>query len=206
MVNNRADKRRRQTASPSALLALADEFAAADDASDVVAEPEKKKRVPKNQSDRRQTASPSAINALLADFMNEGSSSSSGSSDTKQSPEAVSQAQESGSPQLTASQQTSSNLKGILSARKRPNKKSITKKTVIFGSPDGAEFNFGSPANSMTPMTQQDAKRWFPLDQDTSMNRSDESEQKEEDANTSVNSSILSQWERNGVEDSPAQA
>jgi hypothetical protein len=55
-------------------------------------------------------------------------------------------------------------------------------------------------------MTQQDAKRWFPLDQDTSMNRSDESEEKEEDANTSVNSSILSQWERNGVEDSPAQA
>ncbi|KAL4157837.1 hypothetical protein PRNP1_003619 [Phytophthora ramorum] len=80
-------------------------------------------------------------------------------------------------------------LKGILSARKkRMNTGGVIQttpnKSVNFGPSQGAEFNHGSPPTSMTPMCARDASRLYPLDPP---------EEEPEDAETSLNSSILSE-------------
>ncbi|KAG7389531.1 hypothetical protein PHYPSEUDO_010176 [Phytophthora pseudosyringae] len=80
-------------------------------------------------------------------------------------------------------------LKGILSARKgRRNAGAVVQttpnKTVNFGPSQGAEFNHGSPSTSMTPMPAKDASRLFPLERVSS-------EEEPDDAETSLNSSIL---------------
>ncbi|RLN94013.1 hypothetical protein BBJ28_00009561 [Nothophytophthora sp. Chile5] len=82
-------------------------------------------------------------------------------------------------------------LKGILSARK--GKKVATRgiqitpnKSVNFGPSQGAEFNHGSPSTSMTPMCAKEALRLFPLDPPASSE-----EEEPDDAETSLNSSIL---------------
>ncbi|KAK1945504.1 hypothetical protein P3T76_002552 [Phytophthora citrophthora] len=80
-------------------------------------------------------------------------------------------------------------LKGILSARKAQRNVGDTiqttpNKTVNFGPSQGAEFNHGSPSTSMTPMPAKDASRLFPLERVSS-------EEEPDDAETSLNSSIL---------------
>ncbi|ETN08203.1 hypothetical protein PPTG_12046 [Phytophthora nicotianae INRA-310] len=76
-------------------------------------------------------------------------------------------------------------LKGILSARKeRRNAETTPTKSVNFGPSQGAEFNHGSPSTSMTPMPAKDASRLFPLERVSS-------EEEPDDAETSLNSSIL---------------
>ncbi|KAG2788528.1 hypothetical protein JG687_00008196 [Phytophthora cactorum] len=76
-------------------------------------------------------------------------------------------------------------LKGILSARKeRRNAETTPTKSVNFGPSQGAEFNHGSPSTSMTPMPARDASRLFPLERVSS-------EEEPDDAETSLNSSIL---------------
>lgn len=81
-------------------------------------------------------------------------------------------------------------LKGILSARKvrrntRDPVQTTPNKSVNFGPSQGAEFNYGSPSTSMTPMLAKDASRLFPLEPRMS------SEEEPDDAETSLNSSIL---------------
>ncbi|OWZ20880.1 hypothetical protein PHMEG_0004647 [Phytophthora megakarya] len=80
-------------------------------------------------------------------------------------------------------------LKGILSARKGPRSardaaQTTPNKSVNFGPSQSAEFNHGSPSTSMTPMLAKDASRLFPLDHHSS-------EEEPDDAETSLNSSIL---------------
>ncbi|KAL3669034.1 hypothetical protein V7S43_006319 [Phytophthora oleae] len=80
-------------------------------------------------------------------------------------------------------------LKGILSARKARRNvgnaiQTTPNKTVNFGPSQGAEFNHGSPSTSMTPMPAKDASRLFPLERVSS-------EEEPDDAETSLNSSIL---------------
>uniref|UniRef100_A0AAV1TME2 Spc7 kinetochore protein domain-containing protein n=1 Tax=Peronospora matthiolae TaxID=2874970 RepID=A0AAV1TME2_9STRA len=82
-------------------------------------------------------------------------------------------------------------LKGILSARKmRRNShdavQTTPNKSVNFGPSQGAEFNYGSPSTSMTPMLAKDASRLFPLEP-----RVSSEEEPDDDAETSLNSSIL---------------
>lgn len=81
-------------------------------------------------------------------------------------------------------------LKGILSARKAPKDtessvQTTPNKTVNFGPSQGAEFNHGSPSTSMTPMCAKDAVRLYPSEPRAS------SEEEPDDAETSLNSSIL---------------
>ncbi|CAI5731124.1 unnamed protein product [Hyaloperonospora brassicae] len=81
-------------------------------------------------------------------------------------------------------------LKGILSARKvrrtaRDPVQTTPNKSVNFGPSQGAEFNYGSPSTSMTPMLAKDASRLFPLEPRVS------SDEEPDDAETSLNSSIL---------------
>ncbi|TDH66807.1 hypothetical protein CCR75_003338 [Bremia lactucae] len=88
----------------------------------------------------------------------------------------------------TEEHRISTPLKGILSARKdrRTSEGAIQttpNKSVNFGPSQGAEFNHGSPSTSMTPMPANDASRLFPLER--------ASEGELDDAETSLNSSIL---------------
>jgi hypothetical protein len=82
-------------------------------------------------------------------------------------------------------------LKGILSARKARQDaaegavQTTPSKSVNFGPSQGAEFNHGSPSTSMTPMLAKVASRLFPLEPPVS------SEEEPDDAETSLNSSIL---------------
>ncbi|EGZ16937.1 hypothetical protein PHYSODRAFT_499426 [Phytophthora sojae] len=78
-------------------------------------------------------------------------------------------------------------LKGILSARKgkRNAMQTTPTKTVNFGPSQGAEFNHGSPSTSMTPMLAKDASKRYPSELPPS------SEEEPDDAETSLNSSIL---------------
>ncbi|GMF44263.1 unnamed protein product [Phytophthora fragariaefolia] len=81
-------------------------------------------------------------------------------------------------------------LKGILSARKGKRNpggavQTTPSKTVNFGPSQGAEFNHGSPSTSMTPMPAKDATRLYPSEPQAS------SEEEPDDAETSLNSSIL---------------
>ncbi|KAH9127676.1 hypothetical protein AeMF1_002062 [Aphanomyces euteiches] len=71
-------------------------------------------------------------------------------------------------------------LKSCLSARK-VHKSTTPTKTVVFGSPRGAEFRINDPSTSMTPMCDREAKQMFPLDKHDS----------DEDEVTSENTSIL---------------
>ncbi|GMF64500.1 unnamed protein product [Phytophthora lilii] len=91
-------------------------------------------------------------------------------------------------------------LKGILSARKGKRTaggavQTTPNKSVNFGPSQGAEFNHGSPSTSMTPMPAKDASRLFPSEQPAS------SEEEVDDAETSLNSSILDEADSLDEED-----
>ncbi|TMW63077.1 hypothetical protein Poli38472_005695 [Pythium oligandrum] len=90
------------------------------------------------------------------------------------------------SPPATANHKTP--LKSCLSARKakRGSLDTTPSKSVNFGPPQGAEFNFGSPSTSMTPLPPRDAKAMFPLEEKKSEDTSEG-----EDEETSHNSSLL---------------
>ena len=95
--------------------------------------------------------------------------------------------------------------KSCLSAQRSNRKK---RAGVIFGSPQAAEFNFRSPPNKMTPLTREKAKEYFPMTAEgplpfPSLDRieEDDSPDASEDAETSMNSSILEQWENSYVDD-----
>jgi hypothetical protein len=88
-------------------------------------------------------------------------------------------------------------LKSCLSSKKRrksisrtPASPSATKK-VGFGSSSAAEFNRGSPSNKLTPMPSRAAKELYPLEEDEIKSK----QQKDDDENTAMNTSILEDWE-----------
>ena len=83
-----------------------------------------------------------------------------------------------------------SNLKSCLKSRAKIEKSS--RKSVIFGSPNVAEFNSTSPTNKMTPMTRNEAKKLFSMNGKTK----EEEEEKLVDDLTEENSRILDQWDR----------
>ena len=86
-------------------------------------------------------------------------------------------------------------LRSCLSSRKVPNSmrrngdpSSSAVKTVVFGSPQVAEFNHRSPTTNFTPMSKMQAKDLFPMAmKDLSI---------EEDEVTAENSRILEEWDR----------
>lgn len=86
-------------------------------------------------------------------------------------------------------------LRGILSARKRAKDQTTPTKSVNFGPPQGAEFNFGSPSTSMTPMNAHKARAMFPLDHPSSP----------DDEETSLNSSILDEADSRSPDPEPSQ-
>jgi hypothetical protein len=78
--------------------------------------------------------------------------------------------------------------KGLVSALKSclSIKKSVLKdKSVVFGSPQIAEFNGASPSNKFTPLAKSEAKRFLTID-----------ESGENDPETMENEKILEEWER----------
>ncbi|CAH0478988.1 unnamed protein product [Peronospora belbahrii] len=97
-------------------------------------------------------------------------------------------------------------LKGILSARKLPQNnathpvQTTPNKSVNFGPSQGAEFNHGSPSTSMTPMLAKDASRLFPLESPASP------EEESDDAETSLNTSILDKADSLDEDEEPMKA
>jgi hypothetical protein len=78
--------------------------------------------------------------------------------------------------------------KGLVSALKSclSIRKSVLKdKSVVFGSPQIAEFNGASPSNKFTPLAKSEAKRFLTID-----------ESGENDPETMENEKILEEWER----------
>ena len=68
-------------------------------------------------------------------------------------------------------------------------KKSVQKKSIVFGSPKAAFYEKDSRAGSFTPLTREEAKAMFPINQE-------EAEQEPDDSITSQNSKILDDWDR----------
>ena len=85
-----------------------------------------------------------------------------------------------------------------MSAKKQSEKKS----RVDFSSPKAAEFRKESPVTSMTPIPSKVAREYFPLDNDSPAEESDEDMG---DAVTTRNSSILSEWEEEEGEEEETQ-
>lgn len=76
-----------------------------------------------------------------------------------------------------------------------------TRKTVEWGSPNAAEFNFSSPTNRLTPMHPTHAKARFPVTPLPSAagdasHANNQEEGEDEDVETAENSRILAEWDR----------
>jgi hypothetical protein len=157
-----------------------------------------KKSAKKNK--RRMTASPTDLNALMASLNDED-----GAEPVDASPaESVG-----GRPTLSmaasieSSKSGATPLKSCLSSKKTKQGGTAKKaKTVVFGSPNAAEFNKTSPSNSMTPMSKRDARVCFPVDAMAFGTIAEDGSS--DDEQTSTNTSILSEWEGDD-DDGPKQ-
>jgi len=85
-------------------------------------------------------------------------------------------------------------LKSCISARKDPTQSRFQKKSVVFGSPNAAEFHQKDPVlGGVTPLAKNYARSRFLMEDNLAMQ--EELVEEEEEGDTALNSSILATWE-----------